>query len=143
MTIVKETQSRTLVKLITYRLLAATTTAFLVLYYGASIYSALMFALTSLWLGGIIYYFHERAWLFTNFNRNVGNDGQFRSIIKTVTYRIAAMVAIFLTSLVLVTSNAQSAAGLTVLLTATNLAWFYIIERVFNAIKWGKIFASV
>jgi uncharacterized membrane protein len=143
MTIVKETQYRTIVKLVTYRLLAATATALLVMYYGASIYGALMFALTSLWLGGIIYYFHERAWLFTNFNRNVGNDGQVRSIVKTVTYRIAAMVAIFLTSLVLVTDKAQDAASLTLLLASTNLVLFYIIERIFNKIKWGKIIADI
>lgn len=143
MTIVKETQYRTLAKLVTYRLIAAIASGSIGLYFGATLYGAAMFALTSLWLGGLIYYFHERAWLLTNFSRNFGNDSQLRSIIKTVTYRLAAMGAVFVTAMIMITDKAPAAAGFTLSVAIVNVALFYIIERIFNKINWGKIFAGI
>ena len=143
MTIVKETQYRTFAKLATYRIIAAILSGFLGIYFGATVNGALMFALTSLWLGGLIYYFHERAWLLTNFNRTVGNDGQGRSIIKTITYRLAAMGAVYVTALLMINNKAPMAAGFTLSVAVINVALFYIIERIFNKINWGKIFAGI
>lgn len=142
MTIVKETQARTLTKLLVYRGIIVVTSFIIALLFDATYREALISALLSLPIGTISYYIHERSWLFFSWFRNVGNDSKFRSLLKTITYRILTMFAIFAIGRLLFIESNSAAAEYTLVIMINGLIIFYIIERIFNKIEWGKIYSK-
>lgn len=143
MTVVKETQARTLVKLLVYRGIIVFTTFFISLLFGASFNEAVIAGLISLPIGTVSYYIHERGWLFLSWFRNIGVDSKFRSLLKTITYRLFTMFAIFATGRIIFIENNITAAEYTLAIMVNGLIIFYIIERIFNKIEWGKIHNKV
>lgn len=140
MTAVKETQARTLVKLLVYRSIIVFTTFAISLLFGASIAEAFITVLVALPLGVLSYYIHERGWLFLPWFRDSGIDLKIRSLIKTITYRLFTMLMIFSTSRLIFIESNTSAAEYTLAIMLNGLVIFYIIERIFNKIEWGKIY---
>lgn len=140
MTNVKETQARTLTKLAVYRGIIVFTTFAISLLFDATFNEAVISALMSLPLGSLSYYFHERSWLFFSWFRSVGVDSKFRSLMKTITYRIFTGGLIFLTSRIIFIEGNADAAGYTLVMMINGLIIFYVIERIFNKIEWGKIY---
>lgn len=140
MSIVKETQARTLSKLIVYRGIIVVTSFVIALLFDATFREAAISALLSLPIGTISYYIHERSWLFFSWFRNLGYDNKFRSLLKTITYRIMTMFAIFAIGRLLFIESNSVAAEYTLAIMVNGVVIFYIIERIFNKIEWGKIY---
>jgi len=58
-----------------------------------------------------------------------------RSLVKTTTWRLIAILNSFLILLAFPTSSALTAA---LIMNATGFTVFYFFERTWNKIKWGK-----
>lgn len=142
MTTVKETHTRTLTKLLVYRGIIVFTTFFISLLFDATFNEALISGLLSLPIGTVSYYIHERGWLFFSFLRKFGDDSKIRSLLKTITYRLFTMLAIFATSKLIFIESNMTAAEYTLAIMANGVVIFYVIERIFNRIEWGKIYSK-
>jgi uncharacterized membrane protein len=136
----QETHLRTIVKAAIYRVMSIVTTVIMTLLFGGSIEQAWSMGLIVLIIGSTHYYLYDRLWLYIPWRRSdEGNDSQVRSIVKAVVYRITAMMSIAITArLVFADSNLIAflvAFGKFILASIT----YFVIERVFNLIEWGKI----
>ena len=139
-TIVKETQARTIVKAIIYRFFSVVAIMLLSLLFGASMSSAGIVGLIVIVVGTAIYYAHDRLWLLTNWARNdQGIDDVKRSVIKTIIYRAITMVVSYLIAIFVIKSNSSNAVLFAIAQALTNMTFFFIVERVFNFISWGKV----
>lgn len=116
------------------------TTVIMTLLFGGSIEQAWSMGLIVLIIGSTHYYLYDRLWLYIPWKRSTeGNDSRVRSIVKAVIYRVTAMMSIAITArLVFADSNLIAflvAFGKFILASIT----YFVIERVFNVIEWGKV----
>lgn len=138
--VVKETQARTMAKAVIYRFFSVVAIMFLSLLFGASMASAGIVGLIVIVAGTTIYYIHDRLWLRTKWARNEqGIDDIKRSVLKTIIYRALTMVVSFLIAIFVLKSNNSNAVLFAVAQAITNMTFFFIVERVFNLISWGRI----
>lgn len=141
MELVKETHTRTLVKSAIYRISSVTLAICLTLVYGATLSQALSFGLVSLVWGLCWFYAFDRLWLFTGWNRDAdGKDSKSRSIIKAVIYRLFVVLFVAFSSRVIWTDSNFTAMLMAGSQFMTNILTYFILERIWNRITWGKIF---
>ena len=136
----QETHLRTIVKAAIYRVMSIATTVIMTLLFGGSIEQAWSMGLIVLIIGSTHYYLYDRLWLYIPWRRSTeGDDSRVRSIVKAIIYRITAMMSIAITArLVFADSNLIAflvAFGKFILASIT----YFVIERVFNVIEWGKV----
>ena len=60
-----------------------------------------------------------------------------RSIVKTILWRLTGTSATFLISM-LVTGDLQAASGIAVIQLTANTILYYIYERIWSRIDWGR-----
>jgi uncharacterized membrane protein len=135
----KETHIRTVTKTVVYRVLSVIAIILLSLAFGASDAVAGALGLGAVVLGTIAYYIHDRVWLRFAWLTSDNSESQLRSLIKSVTYRLIAMGLAFAMAKLFLTSSNSSAAAFTIAQMAINFVLFFIVERVFNLIAWGKV----
>jgi uncharacterized membrane protein len=141
---IKETQTRTIVKAVIYRFFSVVAIMLLSLLFGASMSSAGIVGLIVIVVGTAIYYVHDRLWLLTGWARSEqGVDAIERSAIKTVIYRAITMVVSYLIAIFVIKSSNSNAVLFAIAQALTNMTFFFVVERVFNHIAWGKITPEV
>lgn len=136
-TLVGESRTRTVAKTAAFRVLSTIGVYFLSLSLGISSSGASGLALFALIFGIVAYYTHDRVWNMVKWNRNAESlkESNLRSIVKTITYRII----IFVVSTIVV--KVMTGGGMGMALTfaignlVINMALYYIVERVANAIR--------
>jgi uncharacterized membrane protein len=64
-------------------------------------------------------------------------DSNARSIVKTVSWRLTGSGATFLVSY-LITGNFNMAGTIALIQLTTNTILYYVHERIWNKINWGK-----
>jgi uncharacterized membrane protein len=145
MEIVKETHVRTLTKTILYRILGTLGVMAIAYIMFNSVEVALKIGLAAVVLGSAIYYLHDRLWLLLNWKRNEkGEDSIFRSILKTVLYRILVVIAAALTVKFVTGSNDNAQiASFVMAQMILNLVIYFILERAFSFIQWGKLLPNI
>jgi uncharacterized membrane protein len=84
-----------------------------------------------------LYYLHERAWRLLR----VSPDAHWRSLAKAVSWRIAGSLDTFVLSM-LVTGNARFAVSIASVEALTKVALYYMHERVWRRIAWGRLDAE-
>jgi uncharacterized membrane protein len=135
-----ETYTRTTIKSVLYRLFSVTLAITLTLAFGGTIEQALKFGIASLLTGIAIYYIYDRIWVKINWLRDdEGKDAKIRSAIKSVLYRFIAWLTV-----VAFARTMWAPTDFVAILMATtqftlNLIIYFISERVWNEIAWGKI----
>jgi uncharacterized membrane protein len=134
----KETHTRTLTKAVVYRILSVVAIVLLSLAFGASDAVAGVLGLGAVVLGTIAYYIHDRVWLRFAWLTTNNSESRWRSLIKSVTYRLIAMGIAFALAKIFLTTSNSTAAVFTIAQMAINFALFFVVERVFNLIAWGK-----
>ncbi len=139
MNTVKETHTRTLAKTIAYRICVILVMFFLTLAFGGTIGQALSFGVVALVIGSAVYYLYERIWLITGWKRNEGYDSKWRSLVKAVLYRLVIIVVVMIAARFILTDSNTVAAGLAIAQSVTNIILYYLIERIFNSLEWGKL----
>jgi uncharacterized membrane protein len=65
------------------------------------------------------------------------NDSFIRSIVKTVSWRLTGSGATFLVSY-MITGNFNMAGTIALIQLTTNTILYYIHERIWNKMNWGK-----
>lgn len=143
MTKYSDSQKRTLTKVVTYRLLISCSHIINGLLVSGSLVLGLQIAGLAAVVNSILFWFHERMWNWLQWNkRNSDNklfvEGAPRSISKIVTWRIFSMSSNFLIPY-FITGSWGSAATFLGIAVVVNMALYYIHERVWNSIVWGKL----
>jgi uncharacterized membrane protein len=65
------------------------------------------------------------------------SESKKRSLIKTITWRIVAIISSFVITYLFLGDILQSV-SLTILLNVTAVILYYFHERVWNSVKWGR-----
>jgi len=134
-----ETHTRTIAKTISYRVINTLITFLMTfLLFGVSAALAGSLALAQIILGSLIFYLHDRIWLKSSWATEHNNEGQKRSIVKTITYRFIVLVAGFIVARLIITSSNETAAWWTITSMALSMVFYYIHERIWVKITWGK-----
>lgn len=60
-----------------------------------------------------------------------------RSLVKTITYRLLIIVSTFIVTY-LITGQMDLTIGITVVANSVNTLLYFIHERIWNRIHWGK-----
>ena len=84
-----------------------------------------------------LFYVHERVWRLFRWAPNARS----RSIAKAVSWRIAGSLDTFVLSM-LVTGNARFAVSIASVEALTKVALYYMHERVWRRIAWGRLDAE-
>ena len=140
----KVTKNRSLIKSISYRVIGFINT-FLVCFFvindgvnEKTIKYSLYLALLVLIIKSITYYLHERFWNIFDFGRLNKTVNKMRSFLKALTWRIAASTITFF-SAILITSNLYLTKSIVIYEFINGIIIYYIHERVWNKINWGRI----
>lgn len=138
----KEKHPRTLVKVITWRILLTISHVVNGLIVTGSILMGLKIAGLAAVINSVLFWAHERSWNLAQWNRRDQTDkvfveGQFRTISKIVTWRVLITASNFLIPFIM-TGSWGSAAIFAGMATVVNMFLFWIHERGWNIIKWGK-----
>ena len=133
-----ETHSRTLTKTVIYRLSAIVLSMIISLSFGGTIWQALQFSAFSLIVGSTHYYIYDRLWLLVKWQRVDSVDTHLRTLVKFILYRCTVFLVMLAISKVVFVDT------LIAVLVATtkfflNSVNYYILERIFTHIGWGKI----
>lgn len=140
----KVTKNRSLIKSISYRVIGFVNTfliSFLVINDGVNdktIKYSLYLALLVLIIKAITYYLHERFWNIFDFGRLNKTVSKMRSILKALTWRIAAST-ITLISAILITSNLEWTKSIVIYEFINGILIYYVHERIWNRLNWGRI----
>ena len=140
----KVTKNRSLIKSISYRVIGFVNTfliSFLVINDGVNektIKYSLYLALLVLIIKAITYYLHERFWNIFDFGRLNITVSKMRSILKALTWRIAAST-ITLISAILITSNLEWTKSIVIYEFINGILIYYVHERIWNRLNWGRI----
>ena len=140
----KVTKNRSLIKSISYRVIGFVNTfliSFLVINDGVNektIKYSLYLALLVLIIKAITYYLHERFWNIFDFGRLNKTASKMRSILKALTWRIAAST-ITLISAILITSNLEWTKSIVIYEFINGILIYYVHERIWNRLNWGRI----
>jgi len=132
-----DTYNRTFAKTATYRIATFLLTFVLTYIISDTTSLSLLTAALSLTLGALTFIIHERLWTRVKWGNLGGIDRKIRSIVKTITYRLWSLFAVFVIGL-LIGLKSSDALLLTVALNIMYLSTHYINERIWNRINWGK-----
>lgn len=93
-------------------------------------------------INSILYWSHERAWNYFQWNRLADNkkvfhESQGRSIAKIVTWRVLITLSNFFIPYFM-TGSWQTGLAFLTLATVVNMILYWAHERVWNAINWSK-----
>ena len=140
---VYETHPRTVIKTATYRALCTLAIAGWSMYLGATNTQAATLSIIIFFLGTFIYYVYDRVWSKANWRRGKdGDESLTRSIVKTIGYRlITVVIAVILAKLVMTDSN-STAVAFAVGQFVINLVLYYVLERAFNQMGYGRVISA-
>jgi uncharacterized membrane protein len=135
----RDTHSKTLVKTICYRLISVLITVVLTLVLGGNLAQALAMGTIVMSIAIMHYYIYDRLWLYIDWQRSSsGNDSQTRTLVKSVIYRITALLVTAAIARMVFADTNLIAMLLASIKFVVNLAAYYMVERVFNAWHWGR-----
>ena len=138
--LIKETHLRTTLKAAIYRVLSVSMAISLTIVYGATLEQALTFGLVALLVGMLWFYLYDRVWLFVPWHRNEeGTDTKTRSAVKAVLYRLVVILMTAATARAIFTDSNFTAMLMAGSQFVSNILIYFILERVWNKVAWGKI----
>lgn len=137
-----EKRVRTLLKVITWRVLLTISHTINGLIVTGSLAMGLKIAGWSLVMNSVLYWIHERAWNWWQWNRRPDNntffkDGHPRTATKMITWRVIVSFSNFFIPYFMTGSWGQATVFLTISVFI-NMALFYLHERGWNLSHWGK-----
>ena len=138
----KENHPRTLTKVISWRVLLTLSHFINGLIVTGSILTSLKIAGWSAILNSVLYWLHERAWNFFQWNRKPKDnlffqDGHPRTTTKMITWRVIVNFSNFFIPYLMTGSWGMASAYFTIAVVV-NMTLFYGHERLWNRIVWGK-----
>jgi len=139
----RDSNLRSITKGVSWRIFASIDTFFLSwLIFDKPLHAGAI-ALSEILTKILLYYLHERGWNVIRWGRNqLGKVAHWRSVTKGVTWRIIGSLDTTLISW-LITNNLAGAFKLGGFEIITKIILFYIHERIWVRIKWGRIFDDI
>lgn len=138
MIITKDTNTRTVVKTISYRFWVMVSMVLVGLSFGKDAEWITKFIVMSWTVGLVSFIIHEKVWNFFQLWKENGYDMKIRSIAKTITWRIYSFIAIFLIAKFLGGSGNAEALSYTIVSNLVFVVVHYTHERGWNMLNWGK-----
>lgn len=136
---VTETHPRTLIKAAIYRIFSIVSTIGLTLILGGNWLQAINMGIMVLVVGTAHYYLYDRLWLWIPWQRtSTGIDSHWRSIVKAIIYRLTALLSFMILARAVFADTTLIAFLLASGKFVINATTYYILERVFNTVSWGK-----
>lgn len=132
-----EKNLRSIAKSITFRIAVIFSDSVTSLVITKSVQESIMVVVFTNISSTILYYLHERLWNRINWLRNTG-EHLARSLVKSLTFRIAVIASDFLITSV-ITGNALQAVNLIIFTNLFSTILYFIHERIWNNIEWGKL----
>lgn len=135
-----EKHYRSIIKGISWRIVGTLDTIIIATLWTGDYSKALKIGFIEVFTKIILYYFHERLWMKVKWNRG-HIDAHGKSVTKGISWRVVAAVDTFLISLYILHENVgmwQLAAKITGTELVTKVPLFYLHERLWIWIKWGK-----
>jgi len=135
----KDTGARSLVKGISWRIIGTIDTFVIAYFYFGDFKIAAPIAATEVLTKILLYYLHERLWNLVNWGRHSTKPAHFRSFIKGVSWRFFGSIDTVIISFIYSGNplNSFKVGGTEVL---TKVGLFYIHERIWAQIRWGRIY---
>ncbi|MEX0940896.1 MAG: DUF2061 domain-containing protein [Candidatus Babeliales bacterium] len=138
----KEIQLRSVIKSISWRLLGTVTLLVLSYFFTQSFIMATKISIIDIVSNIVMYFLHERVWNQVNWGRHsflrfIFWEDFKRSITKAITWRILASIYLFFV-IFLITNQAVVSMNLVIIDAILNIIQYYIHERIWNYITWGK-----
>jgi uncharacterized membrane protein len=135
----KDSHARSVIKGITWRITGTIDTMIMAFIVTGQISNAIKIGFTEVFTKIVLYYFHERLWNLIKFGRKNNQPTHARSLIKGVSWRAVGtmdtiVVSYFITGHLF---NSLKIGGLEVF---SKIALYYLHERIWARIKWGRIF---
>ncbi len=133
-------KKRSFIKGLTWRVIATSDTILLSWFFTGSIVAALSIGLLELGTKTVLYYVHERIWAHVvTLWRKRGSKNVLKrtSFTKALTWRFFASLDTTLLAF-LVTGNITAAVSIGAVEIFTKLTLYYVHERVWSKVKWGK-----
>jgi uncharacterized membrane protein len=122
-----------------YRVISVIVTFFLTLALGGTMAQALTFGLAALVIGAVHYYIYDRIWVLIPWRRSEsGDERTSRSLVKAIIYRITVILVVALLARAIFTDSNVTAFLMASIKFAINAMTYYVLERKFNCIEWGK-----
>lgn len=145
MTTFTESRTRTILKVITWRVLLTISHVVNAFIITGSLITGLQIAGLAAVINSVLFWLHERAWNFAQWNRKENGElyteGQPRTLSKIITWRIAITLSNFFIPYIM-TGSFGAAALFTGVATVVNMFIFWSHERVWDKISFGKIRAT-
>jgi len=140
-----ETKRRSLVKALTWRLIASLDTTVISYFVtGGDIKKALSIGGFEIITKMVIYFFHERAWNNIKWGKRIEDlqniktaDTKRRSFAKATSWRILGSLDTFVIS-TFFTKNLKFASAIALIEIITKPILYFLHERFWNNIVWGK-----
>lgn len=146
----KENHTRSVLKGITWRVIATADTIFLAWLITGDIKSALKIGFTEVLTKVFLFYLHERVWTKLKFWRNqtvqadgtiVIKDSHHRSLVKGISWRFFGTMDTIIISIIF-TGDYTKAFSIGFAELFTKVGLYYLHERVWHNIKFGIIPAT-
>jgi uncharacterized membrane protein len=136
---VQDTKARSLVKGISWRVIGTIDTFLLAYLFTGQIKTAGPIALIEVMTKVILYFAHERIWNQVGWGRSKTHISHARSVLKGISWRIFGTIDTITISWI-VSGNPLSALKIGFSEVITKIALFYLHERLWSAIRWGRIY---
>lgn len=138
-----EKHQRTLIKVVTWRILVTLSQFMNALIVTGSVAMGIKIAGWSLVINSMLYWLHERAWNWFEWNKRITADNYFfkdghpRTASKMITWRVIVNFSNFFIPYFATGSWSQAGAFFTITIFV-NMTLYYVHERGWNLVRWGK-----
>lgn len=133
---------RSVLKGITWRVTGTIDTMMLAFIVTGTVLNAVKIGFTEVFTKIVLYYLHERLWNIIPFGRIHGvGPTHLRSLVKGVSWRVVGTMDTIVISY-FITGHWLTAIKIGVFEVITKILLFYLHERVWGKIKWGRIMTS-
>ena len=135
----KDSNIRSFVKGVSWRLVGTIDTFILACIIFGEVRIAAPIAATEVFTKILLYYLHERIWNIVKWGRKSGKPSHFRSLFKGVSWLFFGSLDTVFISL-MYSGNVLNSFKLGGTEVMTKIGLFYLHERLWSLIKWGRIY---
>lgn len=134
----KDNHLRSLIKGISWRVIGTVDTIFISWLITGNVSIAVKIGMVEVFTKILLFYLHERVWNIIRWGRGNKKDNHKRSFIKGISWRITGTVDTMIISFI-ITGYFPAAIKIGTVEMVTKLILYYIHERIWILIKWGRV----
>jgi uncharacterized membrane protein len=134
-----DSKARSLVKGISWRTVGSIDTFVIACFFFGKVSVALPIALTEVATKIFLYFLHERLWNQSSYLRESNPLSNIRSLLKGISWRAFGTIDTIFISWI-ISGNPMGALKVGTSEVFTKIFLFYLHERLWRLIKWGRIF---